>query len=175
MKNRKKILSGLIICLVLVSGCGLIPLNSPSLPGNVAGAPPATQRAVAGLKELPPEVANAWRLSENLISEGTQNFFRVVAGAGLLAPQALELAAGPEARLTYFLDMDSSDDELNYRFQFLSTQGTGRLHITAIGKDGRTLATVGYVFTGGLPGIISAGDRLHGTADTLIYQHTEHS
>jgi hypothetical protein len=53
--------------------------------------------------------------------------------------------------MEYFLDVDSSDDELNYRFQFLSTQGTGRMSIAAVGKDGRTVATVGYVFSGALP------------------------
>ena len=152
MNKRNEPLIILFCCLFLLSGCGLLPKNLSSLPGSGNGTAPITERTVAGLKELPPEAAKHWRLQENLISEGTENFFRVVSGAGLLAPQALELAAGPEARLTYFLDMDSSDDELNYRFQFLSTQGTGRLHFAAIGKDGRTLATVGYVFTGGLPG-----------------------
>ena len=151
MKKRKNMLSVLFFCLFLLGGCGLLPENPSFLPGDAKEAARTTQRAVAGLKELPPEAASHWRLPENLSSEGTKTFFRVVAGAGLLAPQALELAAGPESRLTYFLDMDSSDDELNYRFQFLSTQGTGRLHIAAVGRDGRTVATVGYVFTGALP------------------------
>lgn len=151
MNKRNEPLIILFCCLFLLSGCGLLPKNLSSLPGGGNGTAPVTQRTVAGLKELPPEAARHWRLQENLISEGTENFFRVVSGAGLLAPQALELAAGPAARLTYFLDMDSSDDELNYRFQFLSTQGTGRLHIDAVGRDGRKVATVGYVFTGALP------------------------
>ncbi|HWR31164.1 MAG TPA: hypothetical protein VN631_15155 [Negativicutes bacterium] len=85
------------------------------------------------------------------MTEGAETFSRVVTGAGLLAPQALEMAAGVGARTEYFLDMNDADAELKYRFQFLSTQGTGRMSIAAIGKDERTIATVGYVFTGNMP------------------------
>ena len=134
-----------------MSGCDFrFPIRQES---SVSGGVPVTQgsRAVAGLKELPSGEKSDWRVPENLVTEGTETFSRVVTGAGLLAPQALEMAAGVGARTEYFLDMDSSEDELNYRFQFLSTQGTGRMSIAAVGKDGRTVATVGYVFTGGMP------------------------
>ncbi len=109
------------------------------------------RRAVTELKELPPGAKSLWRLPENLVTEGPATLARVVTGNGLLAPQALEMASGVGARMEYFIDMDAEDDELNYRFQFLSTQGTGRLNIAAVGKDGRTIAKVGYVFTGEMP------------------------
>ena len=86
MKKRNEPLMILLCCLFLLSGCGLLPENPTSLPGGGNGATPTTQRTAAGLKELPPEAARHWRLPENLIAEGTENFFRVVAGAGLLAP-----------------------------------------------------------------------------------------
>ena len=133
-----------------MSGCHSFPtiFSTP-----VTGQLPATGKyqAVAGLKELSAGEKNEWELPNHLVTEGTDTFHRIVTGAGLLAPQALEMAAGIGARTEYFLDVDGLDDELNYRFQFLSTQGTGRMNITAVGKDGRTVATVGYVFTGSMP------------------------
>ena len=147
---RNLLLAFVLIGTLLAGGCDFFSAQAPSVPGTGNQAAVAKSPALAGLQELPAAGAH-WRLPDNLSVEGPGNFHRVVSGAGLLAPQALELAAGPGGRLEYFLDMDSSDDELNYRFQFLSTQGTGRLNIAAIGRDGRTVATVGYVFTGTLP------------------------
>ena len=106
---------------------------------------------VAALIPVPSDQKSAWLLPENLVSEGSDVFSRVVTGKGLLAPQALELATGAAARTEYFIYLDGSEDEFSYRFQFLSTQGTGRLGITALSQDGRPLATVGYVFTGSMP------------------------
>ena len=148
---RKLFLTMLFVGAFLLGGCALFSTQGPRSPGIGGGATPPRESAVAGLQEVSPEAESQWRLPDHLADEGAGNFHRVVTGAGLLAPQALELAAGPGGRLEYFLDVDGSDDELTYRFQFLSTQGTGRLNIAAIDKNGRTVATVGYVFTGVLP------------------------
>ena len=106
---------------------------------------------VAALIPLPSDQKHTWALAENLVTEGSEVLSRVVTGKGLLAPQALELATGSAARTEYFIHLEGTDDEFSYRFQFLSTQGTGRLSITALNQDGRQLATVGYVFTGSMP------------------------
>ena len=77
-----------------MSGCDFrFPIRQES---SVSGGVPVTQgsRAVAGLKELPSGEKSDWRVPENLVTEGTETFSRVVTGAGLLAPQALEMAAG---------------------------------------------------------------------------------
>ena len=148
---RKLFLTMLFAGAFLLGGCALFSAQGPRSPGLGGGATPPRESAVAGLQEQSPEAESQWRLPDHLADEGAGNFHRVVTGAGLVAPQALELAAGPGGRLEYFLDVDGSDDELTYRFQFLSTQGTGRLNIAAIDKNGRTVATVGYVFTGVLP------------------------
>jgi hypothetical protein len=100
---------------------------------------------------LSADVKSDWRLPDNLIKEGPATFSRVVTGRSLIAPQALELGTGAGARTEYFLDMDSSEPELSYRFQFRSTQGIGRVNLTAVGKDGQTVARVGFIFTGSIP------------------------
>jgi len=147
---RKQILILLVWALLVVAGCStLAPSNIA--PVSVTGPDTQARLAVAGLKELPAGEKSDWRLPQNLVSEGSGNFSRVVTGRGLSAPQALEMGAGAEARSEYFLEMDSAEPELAYRFQFRSTQGTGRMKITALAKDGQTVASVGFVFTGSIP------------------------
>lgn len=122
-------------------------------PAGFGGKAPAAAGpgAVAALQELPAEEFRRWRLPENLVAEGPDTLVRVVTGAGLLAPQALELSTGAGGRAEYFLELEPVQEELQSRFQFLSTQGTGRLRIAALDGQGRTIAAVGYVFTGSLP------------------------
>ena len=148
---RKSLLSILFAAVLAVAGCSGIGLQTNTAP--VAATGPATQAklAVAGLNELPAGEKSDWRLPQNLVSEGAGNFTRVVTGRSLSAPQALELGTTAGSRSEYFLDMDSAEPELSYRFQFRSTQGTGRMRIAALGKDGQTVASVGFVFTGALP------------------------
>ena len=148
---RKSLLSILFAAVLAVAGCSGIGLQTNTAP--VAATGPATQAklAVAGLNELPAGEKSDWRLPQNLVSEGAGNFTRVVTGRSLSAPQALELGTTAGSRSEYFLDMDSAEPELSYRFQFRSTQGTGRMKIAALAKDGQTVASVGFVFTGALP------------------------
>ena len=140
---RRKIILLFLVGLFLISGCA--DSKQP-----VAPAPEGKQPA-AGLQTVPPEQAQNWGVPGRLIVEGTENFSRIVAGEGLLAPQGLELAAGADSRSEYYLDAQDSDTEFTARFQFLSTQGIGRLSLEAFDRNGRRMATVGYVFTGDLP------------------------
>ena len=148
----RKILVLLFIFLMqLLVGC------SSSLPGKsdkvseIRPLPKEDKQATAALSPLPADQKSSWQLPDNLVTEGSETMSRVVTGTGLLAPQALELTTGAAAKSEYFVQLDGRDDELAYRFQFLSTQGTGRLGITALAQDGRRLATVGYVFSGAMP------------------------
>jgi hypothetical protein len=152
MKIQKIPLVFLLLSLLFLGGCDSISTKISDSTQSIVGQNDSKKHdAIAGLKELPPGEKNEWDLRQNLLTEGSPVRSRIVTGAGLLAPQAVELSAGAGARTEYFLDMDAADDELKYRFQFLSTQGTGRMSITALAKDGRIVATVGYVFTGSMP------------------------
>ena len=148
---RRFLLFSCLLPLLFALGC-----HSPQ-PGTTeksdAAAPrlQTKQTDAASLVPLPADAKTGWRIPENLIAEGNEVLSRVVTGAGLLAPQALELGTGGSSRAEYFLQLDGNDPELSYRFQFLSTQGTGRFSIEALARDGQHLATVGYVFTGKLP------------------------
>ena len=102
---RNLLLAFVLIGTLLAGGCDFFSAQAPSFPGTGNQAAVAKSPALAGLQELPAAGAH-WRLPDNLSVEGPGNFHRVVSGAGLLAPQALELAAGPGGRLEYFLDMD---------------------------------------------------------------------
>ncbi|MBP2665305.1 MAG: hypothetical protein H6Q76_285 [Firmicutes bacterium] len=149
---RKTALFLLLFALIILGGCDSLPVKLSDTARITGGKTDSEKNSsIAGLQELPPGEKNEWNLQEHLLTEGTPVRSRIVTGSGLLAPQAVELSAGVGARTEYFLDMDAADDELKYRFQFLSTQGTGRMSIAAVAKDGRTVATVGYVFTGSMP------------------------
>ena len=148
---RKLLLFSCLLLLLLASGCHSPQLNVTE---KIEGSMPrmqAKQIEVAAMAPLPATQKSEWKIPENLLSEGNEVLSRVVTGGGLLAPQALELAAGNASRAEYFLQLDGNDPELSYRFQFLSTQGTGRFSVEALAQDGRQIATVGYVFSGSLP------------------------
>jgi hypothetical protein len=138
--------------LAVVAGCSpATSLNRNTAINTINGPATEANLAVAGLVSLPAGEWSDWRLPDNLIKEGQTTFSRVVTGQGLISPQALELGTGAGDRTEYFLEMDSSEPELSYRFQFRSTQGTGRLNLTAVGNDGQTVGQVGFVFTGVIP------------------------
>lgn len=125
----------------LLAGCG-----GARLPGYNAGLLPLGADADA-----------AWSLPDRTVSEGEGNIIRTVSGAGLNASQALELATGHSGRVVYTAESDGGSEViLNVRLQFLSTQGTGKLYITALDSSNRPLGTVGWVVTGGLP--VNAAD-----------------
>lgn len=152
MNGKKMSWLTMLISALLICGCGFhkAPVSLVA-PEAFKTSPTEANLAVAGLQALPEGEKSDWQLPDNLIREGQGTFTRVVTGPGLLAPQGLELGTGAGARTEYFLEMDSADAELSYRFLFRSTQGTGRMNIRALSKEGQTLASVGMVFTGGIP------------------------
>lgn len=143
----KRIFAFLVLVL-FVTGCGgRTPVTTKDvvMTGAVRARQPGT------LTPVPETAALQWRLKEQLSAEGAGVLARVVEGTGLLAPQALELAGAAGDRLVYSLTDVGPDAELVFRFQVLSTQGDGRLRVSARGTDGREIASVGFVFTGPVP------------------------
>ena len=127
----------LLLCLLpLVGGCGL--------PGS--SLPPVASLTVQNQPEQ-----SRWQLPQGLRSEGSGNVFRVVKGAGLDAPDALELAAGGAGHLTYSRETAAAAVTAALRLQFLSTQGTGRIKLAALDQNGAELAAQGWVITGSVP------------------------
>ncbi|MDR3589688.1 MAG: hypothetical protein P4N41_08525, partial [Negativicutes bacterium] len=101
---------------------------------------------------LPSSAGAAWGLPDSLVVSGDGNTFRPVQGASLGADAALELAAGGKGGLEYFREISASlPSRFAFRLHFLSTQGTGRVRLTALGVDNHAIATLGWVITGPLP------------------------
>lgn len=126
----------LAVVALLSVGCGRTTPPSPA----------------AALIPQPVETVAAWGMPANLKEEGAGNSVRVVKGASLSADSALELAAGGDGSQEYSQTVPASTSiQGRYRLQFLSTQGTGRIKITALDAGGRTLGAVGWVLTGPLP------------------------
>ena len=134
---------------LLIAGCNG---PAPEAPQERSAAVPVVTKkpgTIVPAREVDPA---RWNLNARLSREGAGATVRVVEGTGLLAPQALELSGSSGDRLTYSLNDIGPDAEIAYRFQVLSTQGDGRFRVIAMGADGRDIASVGYVYTGALPG-----------------------
>ena len=132
--------SGLILALLLLAlaGAGCSSLRERTLPGQ--------------LRVQPVSTLQKWAVPEHLLQSGTGNLCRVVESTGLGAEMALELAAGGQGELEYFAESDAlTDVAALLRVQFLSTQGAGRIKISARDAAGQELAAVGWAFTGPLP------------------------
>jgi len=107
---------------------------------------------VAGLAPLPQTAGAAWGIPDSLIITGDGNSYRMVQGASLGADSALELAAGGQGGLEFFREISAAlPSQFGFRLHFLSTQGTGRVRLSALDADNRVVATVGWVVTGSLP------------------------
>ncbi len=117
----------------------------------LTGCLPGRPATTAGFVPQPAEALAAWGVPANLAQQGAGNSCRVVKGAFLSAEAALELAAGGQGSLAYFREAPAGELAGRGRVQFLSTQGTGRVMLTALDEDGRPLAAVGWVYTGPLP------------------------
>ncbi|MDT8902808.1 hypothetical protein [Anaeroselena agilis] len=117
----------------------------------LTGCAPGAPAPSAGLTPQPKEALSAWEVPANLVEQGAGNSCRVVKGAYLSAEAALELAAGGRGELEYFREAPAGGLAGRGRLQFLSTQGTGRVKLTALDDNGRELGAVGWVFTGPPP------------------------
>ncbi len=133
---KRYILAALCIAL-LFAGCG----------GN--GTAPAGKTA---LTPVAPEQAAMWQLAERISETGEGNSARVLQTAGTAPEQRLELAAGNTGTIEYKLE-EPADIAAFFSgdVEFLSTQGTGQVVLTALDATGGEIARLGTVFTGALP------------------------
>lgn len=128
------LLLGLVLMTMLVSACS----QKSSTP-------------IAGLIEESSQELQQWRTEERLTAQGEGNVYRVLKG-GSASERYLELAAGGQGVMEYTLEELASEAVLaQWRLQFLSTQGTGRLVFYGLDEKGQVLAQVGMVVTGALP------------------------
>ncbi|HEY3425078.1 MAG TPA: hypothetical protein VGL27_09800 [Negativicutes bacterium] len=130
---NKIIISMLLVVTLLFGGCG-----------QPVALPP-----VAGLVPLTADKLLAWGVPERLNQQGQGNWYQA---SQLADSPVLELAAGGSGQLEYF--MEESADRFSFAqssLQFLSTQGTGRIQLSALDGQGQVLGKVGWVFTGTVP------------------------
>lgn len=107
----------------------------------------------AGLVPQGEERLKEWSLPDNLIQQGDGNSQRVLLGDKWNNKTMLELAAGGNGQMEYFTEAAAEPAVLaKFQVQFLSTQGTGRVKLSTLDKDGAIIQTVGWVVTGSLPG-----------------------
>ncbi|MCE5285930.1 MAG: hypothetical protein LLG02_08810 [Pelosinus sp.] len=105
----------------------------------------------AALKPLPPEEAANWLNQENLLTTGSGNTARVLVHGEDKVP-IRELAAGGAGQLEYFAEVTADQAATaTAHFDLLSTQGSGRVKLSALDQNGNVLGAVGYVFTGNMP------------------------
>ena len=127
-------------CLVLFLGVLLIA-------GCSAGQP----KSVTALVPVSSEDAKEWKIPQNLIVQGENNLFQVVC-LETQKENMLELAAGNDGQMEYFLDNKAGKEaQGSYRLQFLSTQGIGRIKVSAFKASGELLGSAGMVYTGPVP------------------------
>jgi hypothetical protein len=123
----------LILALVL-SGC--------------AGQPPVP---TAGLRAAANDETIKWGIPNQLQQQGTGNSYRVLVDQGQ-ETKMLELAAGNQGSMEYFVEVQSDVAAFaSMRLEFLSTQGDGRIKLSALDNNGNTLGETGFVYTGQLP------------------------
>lgn len=135
---RYRIIVYLLLLLVLaaLAGCGNLPSLEPA----------------AGLRPPAEDKLAAWNVPNNLIQQGDGNTYRVLAGDKWNSEAMLELAAGGAGSLEYFVETAAEPAALaKFHLQFLSTQGTGRIKISILDSQGKTVEMVGWVVTGDLP------------------------
>lgn len=122
-----------MVAMAVVTGCSRQENNPP-----VAGLRPLDQTELA-------------RWGGEVQQQGQGNTVRVVAGSGLGADNALELAAG-QGSIVYTTETEAGREVIAHvRLQFLSTQGTGRMQIAALDSNNNVIAAVGWVITGQMP------------------------
>ena len=90
-------------------------------------------------------------LKEHMISQGEGNSYRLLKRIDEAEP-ILEMATSQDSTLIYVDDMAADvSSTMNFKLQFLSTQGTGRFIIDGIDDQGNTVAGMGWVLSGDLP------------------------
>lgn len=124
----------ILLSAVMLSGCAT---QSPTLK--------------AGLTVLTGDQKAKWDLPHQLVEQGGGNSSRVL-GLKDQSENMLELVAGNQGNMEYFLEGQADVTSVGeLRLQFLSTQGLGRIKLSALDSQGKTLGETGFVFTGQLP------------------------
>lgn len=114
--------------------------------GGCASQPPVPS---AGLKPASEGEVIKWGIPNQLEQQGSGNSYRVLVGQGT---ELLELAAGNHGYMEYFIEVPSDIAAIaNMKLEFLSTQGGGRIVLSALDNNGNLLGENGFVFTGQLP------------------------
>jgi len=113
-----------------------------------ATKPPAP---IAGLNVLTADDGKQWDVPNKLIQQGEGNSYRVL-GSSAQGDTMLELVAGSQGQMEYFVEEQADVTAFaQVRLQFLSTQGQGRIRLSALDNQGTTIGETGSVFTGQLP------------------------
>jgi len=132
MKYKFTLLTLLVIALLL---------------GGCTAKPPAP---IAGLTVLADDGVKEWDITNKLIQQGEGNSYQVLMSAH--GDTMLELAAGSQGYMEYFVEQQADGTAWSkLRLQFLSTQGQGRIKISALDNQDKIIGEVGSVFTGKLP------------------------
>ncbi|MEN6567332.1 MAG: hypothetical protein ABFC57_13635 [Veillonellales bacterium] len=134
MKHRIVMIGGLLAALLL-GGCAA----GPQLPA-------------VGLTPLPEQELANWNIPADIQQQGDGNLIRVVRSVQPEEGHWLELAAGGTGQIEYFTEETADRAVLaKLGMQFLSTQGTGRVEISALDKQGQIVKQVGWIFSGSMP------------------------
>jgi len=105
----------------------------------------------AGLQVLNADAGAKWDLPHHLVEQGEGNSHRVV-GQEQQSENILELVAGNQGHVEYFVEEQADITAFGeWKLEFLSTQGQGRIKICALDNQGQTIAETGFVFTGPMP------------------------
>ncbi len=105
----------------------------------------------AGLTVLTANEDKQWGIPQSLREEGSGNSYRVVSTSSK-QEQILELVAGHQGQMEYFVEEQADVAAFaDLRVQFLSTQGLGRIKLSALDRQGKSIGETGFVFTGQVP------------------------
>ena len=105
----------------------------------------------AGLTVLAAGEKEQWDIPSRLIEQGEGNSYRVLSSKDQ-GGDMLEIVAGNHGSMEYFVEEQADVTAFGQlRLQFLSTQGQGRIKVSALDNQGKTIGEVGSVFTGPLP------------------------
>lgn len=104
----------------------------------------------AGLTILTADGGKQWDIPNKLIQQGEGNSYRILLASD--GENMLELAAGNQGHVEYFVEEQADITAFaQLRLQFLSTQGQGRIKLSALDNQGKMIGEIGSVFTGQLP------------------------
>ncbi len=104
----------------------------------------------AGLTVLTANEDKQWGIPDRLLAQGDGNSSRVLVSSQDI--RMLELAAGNQGQMEYYIEEQGDKAAFaEFRLQFLSTQGSGRIKLSALDSQGNIISATGFVLTGQVP------------------------